>query len=219
VRFFAALSPYPLQELFFLQTVGMWSIPFLFLTPQGRREIGLSEHGISLTAILGSMSAGAASAVAFFALGMALYGDSPDNWCISIRNYLHFDEMRGLMPPAGIFALYVLPAIFLNPIGEEILFRGFIRRAFAQRFNPAVGVVVSSLLFGLIYLYLHGLWHDSTGFHLRLASTAIAMLLMAFIGAIFNACRALSGSLWTAIAAHAAFNLALLAASIHQFVR
>jgi membrane protease YdiL (CAAX protease family) len=219
VRFLAALSPYPLQGLFFLQTVAMWSIPFLFLTPEGRREIGLAEYGVTVWALLGSIAAGAASAVAFFALGMALYGESPNNWCISIRNYLHLDEVRGLIPPAGIFALYALPAILLNPIGEEILFRGLIRRAFSQRFNPAVGVIVSSLLFGLIYLYVHGLWRDSAGFHLRLASTAVAILLMALIGAVFNACRAHSGSLWPAMAAHAAFNLALLATSIHQFIR
>jgi len=155
----------------------------------------------------------------FFSAGMLLYGDSPDNWCISIRNYLHLDEMRGLMPPWGLFALFALPAIFLNPIGEEILFRGFIQRAFTRRFNAAVATIVSSLLFGLIYLYVHGLWRDATGLHLRLGSAAVALVFMACIGAVFTCCRTLSGSLWPAMAAHAAFNLTLLGASIHEFIR
>jgi membrane protease YdiL (CAAX protease family) len=219
VRFFAVLSPYSLQELFFLQTVALWMLPFLFLTPNGRREIGLSEPGPTLSSLLLGALAGAACAAVFFSLGMALYGDSPNNWCISIRNYLHLDEMRGLMSPLELFALYAVPAIFLNPIGEEILFRGFIQQSFASRFSPSAATVVNVTLFGLIYLYLHGIWHDAAGYHLRLASAAIAVFLMICIGAVFTLCRTLSGSLWSAMAAHAAFNLTLLAATLHQFIR
>jgi membrane protease YdiL (CAAX protease family) len=148
---------------------------------------------------------------------MEIYGDSPNNWCISIRNYLHFEEMRGLMPPLGLFALYALPAIFLNPIGEEILFRGVIQQSFARRFNPVLATVVNSVLFGLMYLSLHGLWHDAAGFHVRLASAALAVFLMACIGAVFTLCRFLSGSLWPAVAAHAAFNLTVLGASVYRY--
>jgi membrane protease YdiL (CAAX protease family) len=219
VRFFAVLSPYSLQELFFLQTVAMWALPFLCLTSTGRREIGLSERGMTPASMLLSALAGATCGFVFFLLGMVIYGDSPDNWCISIRNYLHFEEMRGLMSPLALFALYSLPAIFLNPIGEEILFRGIIQQSFARRFNPAFATLVNSVLFGLIYLYLHGIWHNASGYHLRAASAAVALLLMASIGIVFNLCRALTGSLWPAMAAHAGFNLALLALSIHQFLR
>jgi membrane protease YdiL (CAAX protease family) len=217
VRFFAFLSPYSLQELFFLQAVALWSLPFIFLTQSGRREIGLTERGMTAVAMLFSILAGAACAAAFFALGMVIYGDSPNNWCISIRAYLHLDEMRGLMPPLGLFTLYALPAMFLNPIGEEILFRGFMQQSFARRFNRAIGAVVSSLLFGLIYLYVHGIWSDAAGFHLRIGSAALALILMACIGAVFTLCRSLSGTLWPAVAAHAAFNLTLLGAAILEF--
>ena len=219
VRFFAVLSPYSLQELFFLQTVAMWALPFIFLTPTGRREIGLTAHGMTLFSMAASGFAGAVCGFLFFSLGMVLYGNSPENWCISIRNYLHVDEMLGLMSPLGLFGLYSLPAIFLNPIGEEILFRGFIQQAFTRRFNAAFATLVSSLLFGLLYLCLHGIWHDAAGFHLRLGSAALAVLLMACVGTVFTLCRTLSGSLWPAMAAHAAFNLTTLAATIHEFVR
>ena len=217
VRFFVIFSPWPLQELFFAQTVALWALPFVLLTHAGRRKIGLSEQGITPTSLLLSALAGAACGLSFFVLGMGMYGPSPDNWCISIRNYLHLEEMRGLFPPAGLFALYALPAIFLNPIGEEILFRGFIQQAFTLRFNPAVATCSNSLLFGLLYLYIHGFWQDAGGFHIRILSAALAIFLMTCIGGVFTLCRALSGSLWPAMAAHAAFNLALLAAAIHQF--
>jgi membrane protease YdiL (CAAX protease family) len=219
VRFLAAFSPYPLQELFFIQTVVMWALPFLFLTENGRRQIGLAQRGATGRAMILSVLAGASCALAFFSLGMVVYGDSPDNWCISIRSYLHFEEMRGLMSPLGLFAIYALPAVSLNPVGEEILFRGFIQQSFSLRFNPVIATLVNSLLFGLIYLYLHGVWHDASGFHLRAASAAFAVSLMACIGVVFTLCRTLSGSLWPAMAAHAAFNLMLLTAAIRQFAR
>lgn len=219
VRFVAAFSPYPLQELFFTQTVAMWALPFLFLTESGRRQIGLAQRGVTGSAMILSILAGASCALAFFSLGMVVYGNSPNNWCISIRSYLHFEEMRGLMSPLSLFAIYALPAISLNPVGEEILFRGFIQQAFSLRFNPVIATPVNSLLFGLIYLYLHGIWHDGSGFHFRAASAAIAVFLMACIGVVFTLCRTLSGSLWPTMAAHAAFNLTLLAAAIHQFAR
>lgn len=219
VRFFAVLSPYALQELFFLQTMTMWGAPFIFLTASGRRMIGLTERGMTTRSMLLSAFAGAACGLIFFALGMVIYGNSPDNWCISIRNYLHFDEMRGLLTPLELFGLYSLPAIFLNPVGEEIMFRGFIQESFALRFNPAVAAVVNSLLFALVYLSLHGIWHDASGYHLRVASSALALVLMGCVGSVFTLCRALSGSLWPAMAAHAAFNLTVLAVTIHQFNR
>jgi hypothetical protein len=219
VRFVAVFSPYPLQELFFLQSVAMWALPFIFLTESGRRQIGLVQRGLNATSISLSFFAGAICALAFFAIGMAVYANSPDNWCFSIRNYLHFEEMRGLMSPLSLFALYALPAISLNPVGEEILFRGFIQQSFSLRFNPAFATLVSSLLFGLIYLYLHGISYDGSGFHLRAASAAFAIFLMTCVGAVFTLCRTLSGSLWPAMAAHAAFNLTVLALAIHQFAR
>lgn len=218
-RFFAVLSPYSLQELYFLQTVAMWAVPFLFLTASGRRQIGLIERGATPWSILLSVLAGVACGLAFFFVGMAIYGYMPNNWCISIRNYLHFEEMRGLLSPLELFCVYALPAIFLNPVGEEILFRGFIHESFAQRFGPALATLVNSCLFALVYLSIHGIWHDASGYHLRLASVALAIFLMACIGAVFTLCRTLSGSLWPAMAAHAGFNLTLLGAAIHQFFR
>jgi membrane protease YdiL (CAAX protease family) len=219
VRFVAVFSPSPLQVFFFMQTVAMWALPFVFLTESGRRQIGLGQRGLTTGAFTLSFVVGSVCALAFFALGMVVYGDSPDNWCISLRNYLHIEEMRGLMSPLSLFALYALPAITLNPVGEEILFRGFIQQSFSLRFNAAIATLVNSLLFGLIYLYLHGIWHDGSGFHLRAGSAALAIVLMACIGGVFSLCRTLSGSLWPAMAAHAAFNVTLLALAIHQFAR
>src|SRR5271165_534853 len=92
IRFFAILSPYPLQELFFLQTVAMWALPFLFLTAGGRREIGLTGRDVTPSSMVLGALAGSACGMVLFGLGMEIYGDSANNWCISIRNYLHLEE-------------------------------------------------------------------------------------------------------------------------------
>jgi len=219
VRFYVLFSPYQLQELFFAQMIGMWALPFVILTASGRREIGLSERGATWTSFLLSALAGSACALLFFLIGMMLYGNTPNNWCVSIRNYLHFDELRGLMSPGALFALYAVPAMFLNPVGEEVFFRGFLYQSFARRFNTGIATAVSSLLFGMMYLSIHGIWRDAAGFHIRLASTALALLLMSSVGGVFKLCRTRSGSLWPAVCAHAAFSLTMLAAIIHQFLR
>lgn len=219
VRFFITFSPWPLQELYFLQTVALWALPFLLLTHSGRLQIGLTTHGVSPSSILTCVAAGTLSAAVFFALGILIYGNSPDNWCISIRNYLHFEEMRGIFSPLGLFALYALPAITLNPIAEEILFRGFLQESFARKVGPAAATLINSVIFGLLYLYLHGLRFDSTGFHIRLVSSFLAVSLMAGIGAVFTLCRTRTGSLWPAVAAHSAFSLTILALAIYTYDR
>ncbi len=219
VRFIAFQSPWSLQEIYFLQTLALWALPFVLLTREGRHKIGLTGTRVSPASTALSLLAGAACGLIFFSLGMAIYGNTPNNWCISVRNYLHLDEMRGLMSPVSLFALYALPAIFLNPIGEEIFFRGFVQESFGRRFTPVVGVLVNASLFGLLYLYLHGLWRDAAGFHLRAGSAGLAVFLIACTGCVYTLCRNLSGSLWSALAAHAAFNLAILGMAIHQFTR
>ncbi|HEY6848579.1 MAG TPA: type II CAAX endopeptidase family protein [Terracidiphilus sp.] len=217
VRFFVFLGPYSLQELLFLQIVGLWTLPFVLLTDRGRRQIGLTAAGTTAGPLLGGAVTGAVCGFLLFKLGTEIYGNSPNNWDLSIRSYLRFDEMRGLLSPAELFALYAFPAVFVNPAGEEILFRGLIQEAFSSRFNRAFSSAVSSVLFGMLYLYLHGIWHDGSGFHLRLGSAVLAIVLLSLIGFTFHLCRVLSGSLWAAMTAHAGFNLALLTAAILRF--
>jgi hypothetical protein len=127
VRFFVFLGPYSLQELLFLQIVGLWTLPFVLLTDRGRRQIGLTAAGTTAGPLLGGAVTGAVCGFLLFKLGTEIYGNSPNNWDLSIRSYLRFDEMRGLLSPAELFALYAFPAVFVNPAGEEILFRGLIR--------------------------------------------------------------------------------------------
>lgn len=50
------------------------------------------------------------------------------------------------------FVIFAVLALVLAPIGEEIVFRGFMLGAMRQRWSVAVSVLVSSFIFGAIHL-------------------------------------------------------------------
>ena len=217
-RYYAVLGPPSARILFPLHCLVMWVLPFFFLTPQGRRQIGLRKPAKTVSNLAVSAFAGASSGFAVFILGMAIYGNSPDNWCVSIRDAFQFDQLRTLMSPAVLFAAIVFPAMILTPAGEEILFRGFIQQAFTFRWNAFIATLVNGLAFGLIHLHVHGLWHDSSGFHLRLVSGSLMVLLLAAVSIGFTLCRLRSNSLYAAMVAHAACNLAMVTAIFFRYV-
>ena len=214
LRFIAVFGPPAAEVLFFLQFVLAWALPFILLTPDGRRQIGLREHGLTPASLAFSALAGACCALGVFALGMVLYGNSPDNWCVSLRDYLRVSDMRFVLHPAVLYALYTVPALIFTPIADELLFRGIMQQAFTIRWNASLATLVNCLSYGFMYLYFHAIWQDAAGFHIRLVSGALTVLLLAAVGLVFTLCRLRSGSLWPAMAAHAAFNLALLGAGI-----
>jgi membrane protease YdiL (CAAX protease family) len=217
IRFYAVFGGSPWGRiLFLLDFLAMWALPFLVLSAQGRREIGLCKQG-SPSALALSALAGACAGFAVYATGMALYGASPDNWCVSIRDSIHLADMRAAMPLAAAFAAIVFPAMIVSPIGEEILFRGLLDQSFVRRWNVPVAIVVNGLAFGLVHLHVHGLWHDAAGFHLRLVSGAFMVLFMAGVSAVFTFCRLRSGSLYAAMIAHSACNLAMIGAIFFHY--
>jgi membrane protease YdiL (CAAX protease family) len=212
MRFYAVFGPPQARILFLIHFLAMWALPFIVLSAQGRREIGLRKQGNTASNLTLCALAGACAGFAVYAAGMALYGASPDNWCVSIRDSFHLAEMRASMPLATAFAAIVLPAMIVSPIGEEILFRGLIQQSFVRRWNVPVATLVNGLAFGLVHLHVHGLWHDAAGFHLRLVSGALMVLLMSGVSAVFTLCRLRTGSLYAAMIAHSACNLAMIGA-------
>ena len=79
----------------------------------------------------------------------------------------------------GLFHIALIPAFC-----EEILFRGYVLRAFEKSWGIVVAVIVSGIIFGL--------------FHIQLAN----LLPLATLGVILALMTWLSGSLWPAIVAH-----------------
>lgn len=102
-----------------------------------------------------------------------------------------------------IIALVVLVAI-ATPIVEELFFRGLFLRSVGRRWNLVVGVIVSSLVFGLLHV------QGST-----MGEAAFMVLVTASYGAVFAllVVRA-GGRLGPAIVAHMCVNLVGVLATV-----
>jgi len=88
---------------------------------------------------------------------------------------------------AGI-ALFVLLAVVIAPLFEEVFFRGFLFRAFASSWGWPAGAVVSSAVFGMAHAQLD------------------VFLPLFVLGLMLAWVYKRTGSLWTSISLHALFN-------------
>ena len=207
---YAVLGPPSARPLFLLQFLVMWAWPFALLTRAGRREIGLRKPGNAVAAFFWSALAGAACALGVFALGLVLFGQSLENWNVTVRDSFRLQELRGSMPGPLLFATIALPAMIFSPIGEEILFRGVIQQAFTRRWNVSTATAVNSFSFGLVHLLHHGISRDAAGFHLQFFSGSLMVFLMAATSYVFTLCHLRSGSLWPSMVAHSTYNLVMI---------
>lgn len=89
--------------------------------------------------------------------------------------------------PAGI-ALFVLLAVVIAPLFEEIFFRGFLFRAFASSWGWLAGAVASAAVFGVAHAQFD------------------VFLPLFVLGLMLAWVYQRTGSLWTAISLHALFN-------------
>ena len=101
---------------------------------------------------------------------------------------------EGNPPPVGAGAgpvavlLAAVAVIAAAPLGEELFFRGLLYRGLRSRTRMLPALALSGLLFGLFHVNV-GVLVPFTG-----------------IGMLFAWCVERSGSLWTSVGAHAAFN-------------
>ncbi len=202
------LGPTMFRPLLPLSFVLMVAMPWVLMTAEGRRQIGLTWPPRGKWFIL-AMIFGALSAVACFALGYAMFGGSTDNWFVSIAN-----NYRGIMDTsnfsvAKLHLFFTLPALLFSPIGEEIFFRGLLQRALEERFSVAASTLAECAAFGVVHLCHHGLLREATGLTLLPASGALWVLLMFAAAMLFAWLRKRSGSLYPAMVSHASFNLAM----------
>jgi membrane protease YdiL (CAAX protease family) len=91
-------------------------------------------------------------------------------------------------------AMFLLVAVVMAPLFEEIVFRGFLFRGFANSWGWVWGAVASAAIFGAAHLQLD------------------VFLPLAALGFVLAWAYHRTGSLWTSITMHALFNLIAVAA-------
>jgi uncharacterized protein len=186
----------------------MAALPWMVLTPEGRGEIGLKKPGRAWSYIP-AILLGAVAASICFALGFALFDTGADNWFVSIAsNYRQIMDTTGF----GLLQLHLIftiPALLFSPVGEEIFFRGLLQRALEEKLSLRSSTLIECAFFGLVHLCHHGLVMGSAGLRLLPLSGGIWVLLMFLAALLFASLKRHSGSLYTAMASHAAFNLTM----------
>jgi uncharacterized protein len=168
-----------------------WSEVFAFLLPAAAAAAGsnlrpgpfllLSRRPTGAQVALGLAcgAAGFPAATGLMALTASLL---PASW-VEAFDITHL--FRG--PPGARMAIAAAAAV-LAPLCEEAAFRGYVQSALLTRFGPAAAIASSALLFAAMHL-------DPVRFPAVLA-----------LGLLFGWLAWRAGSLWPAVAAHAANN-------------
>ncbi|MGM0616951.1 MAG: CPBP family intramembrane glutamic endopeptidase [Actinomycetota bacterium] len=114
-----------------------------------------------------------------------------------VQQQLLQDALAGGLP----LVLVVLLAVVVAPIVEEVIFRGVLFRALADRINLSVGLVLSAGIFAVIHIEV-------------LASQPFALLGLFTVGFLLAWAYHLTGNLTVPILGHAVFNAISLGLTI-----
>ncbi|MCC6073034.1 CPBP family intramembrane glutamic endopeptidase [Massilia sp. GCM10020059] len=108
-----------------------------------------------------------------------------------------------------LYLMFTLPALVFSPVAEEIFFRGILQRTLEQHLPEQTSTLIESAAFGVVHLCHHGLMVGAAGLGWMPLSGSLWMMLMFGTALLFARIRKRSGSLYPAMAAHAAFNLTM----------
>lgn len=209
MRGIGALGPTGLRWLLPLGFVLMMLSPWLLLDAAGRRRIGLRRPD-RWRGVVPALALGALAALLCGVLGLALFDRSADHWFVGIADGYRQTFDTSHLGLVMLYLVFTAPALLFSPIGEEIFFRGLLQDALERRFGDRIATTLECAAFGVVHLCHHGLFVAASGaLALRPASGAVWMLLMFATAWLFAAIRRRSGSLYPAMAAHAAFNAAM----------
>lgn len=206
-RAVAMFGPVSWRALFMVMCVGMIALPWIVLSREGRRQIGLCRPHRMAWLPLGLLS-GACAASACYLLGMALYGSGPEHPFVSVaRNYQ-------LQPTTGwsllrLHLTFTIAACLFSPLGEEIFYRGYLQKVLEDRYAVVRATLAEAGLFALVHLCHHGILVTAAGVRLLPLSGALWMAQMFLLALLFAWLRRRAGSVLPAVAAHAAFNAAM----------
>ena len=207
IRGLGMLGPPHYRPLIPLGFICMMILPFIFLTKDGRRQIGFSRSNKFKYYGIGILFGLTASAVCF-GIGMLLFDTSSDNWFITIRNYYLTTLSMTAVSTFQLFFIFTIPAMTFSPIGEEIFFRGFLQEALNSRFTVETSILFESLLFGIVHIFHHGFVRAADGsiqFYFLSGILWVGLMFLTAYG--FALVRKVSTSIYPAMIAHTTFNL------------
>lgn len=183
------------------QIAALLIVVFL-IHPTSRSEIGFNRFKLSwlFIAIGGGLAAGAAIAL------INRFVFPAWDWIVVMDRTLLPEAWRGLNFGLTEVGLAVIGGV-LTPVAEEFFFRGLVIAAWRGRLGLWATLFAQALIFGFLHLAHVGV-EISPQFAVHPGLAVNIFLSTTLGGFLFGLIRVKSGSVWPAVIAHAAVNLA-----------
>lgn len=193
----------------FIIFVLMWFAPLIFLTKQGRKEIGIKRPNYYIR-LLYSFLIGVLSCTLIFALFWVLYKDSVNNAFVYISRIgvgsAYIPDTERLV----YFIVSVIPVMLFSPIGEELFYRGVVHGSFVKQFGETRASVFDSLAFALTHLAHFGIVYNAGSWSFPVLPSLLWVLSMFALSQVLFRCRLMSDSIFGAVLCHSGFNFAMM---------
>jgi len=198
---------YSLLSLVFLL---MWITPFVFLTRQGRTDLGMRKPTMPIW-LLYALVLGIFACTVVYLIGTVLYDTSYRNWFEYISlSYQH--QLTSALPDDKLIYFFIFSFIGMtfSPIGEELLYRGIIYRSIAESHGKTKATIADGSAFALTHLAHFGIVFHDQHWSFLVVPAILWVILMFLVSVLFSICRDRSGSIFGAIICHAAFNVMMM---------
>jgi membrane protease YdiL (CAAX protease family) len=203
-----ASGSYSLVSLVF---VAMAVLPWVLLTADGRRRIGVtrpSHWWLIPIALVG----GAAACLLLAAIVGALWGQTISNPFVYIAG--SYGALPSPLQGSDRFIFFLVFASIgatFSPIGEELFYRGLVHEGLATGVGHLRASLVDAAAFALVHLSHFGVVFVAGAWALLPLPALLWVAAMFAVALLFRTFRVITGSIWGAVFAHAGFNIAMTA--------
>jgi len=186
----------------------MWIAPFIFLTKEGRKYIGIRKPK-NILGLFYSFLAGAAFCLILFLISKILFANTVSNSFVYIsRSYTVPVELLESQR-FTFFLMFSLVGITFSPIGEELLYRGIIHGSFVGKLGETKSSYIDSLAFALTHLAHFGIIYNSLGWEFLPLPSLLWVCGMFLVSQVFFRGKQYCNSIFGAIISHAGYNVAM----------
>ena len=187
----------------------MWIAPFILLTKNGRRSIGLKKP-TNYYWLLYSFFIGIGFCALMYFAATLFYDHTLSNWFVYIsKSYTASGKVIPASEKLIYFIIFAATAITFSPIGEELFYRGVAHGGFATGLGERRASIADSTAFALTHLAHFGIVYISGTWHFFFVPALLWVIFMFVASRLFFLCKEKSGSLAGAVICHASYNLAM----------
>ena len=182
--------------------------PFVFLTKNGRKEIGITKPRNFKWLFIG-LACGLLASFALYFVGQILYDNSYQNWYQYIGKLYNIPATVTQTDKKVMFAIVAITSMLFSPIGEELFFRGIVHSSFAKSIGEKKAALVDSSAFALTHISHFGLVFLNNEWDFFTIPTIIWVTSMFLVSLLFFTFRKKTNSILGAILCHSAFYLGM----------